>query len=52
MEDDIEDIYNQMEDDELTNENNMNNQPKNISDHESDWEEIEDEEEEEDSLDK
>jgi len=52
MEDDIEDIYNQMEDDELDNENNINNQPNEISDHESDWEEIEDEEEEEDSLDK
>lgn len=52
MEDDIEDIYNQIEDNELDNENNINNQAKEISDHESDWEEIEEEEEEEDSLDK
>jgi hypothetical protein len=52
IEDDIDDIYNQIDDYESDNENNENNQPKEISDHESDWEEIEDEEEEEDSLDK
>lgn len=52
IEDDIDDIYNQIDDYESDNENNDNNQPKEISDHESDWEEIEDEEEEEDSLDK
>jgi hypothetical protein len=52
IEDDIDDIYNQIDDYESDNQNNENNQPKEISDHESDWEEIEDEEEEEDSLDK
>ena len=52
IEDDIEDIYNQMEDYAPEQENNGINQPKEISDHESDWEEIEEEEEEEDSLDK
>lgn len=53
LEDDIEDIYDQMEDNVPKNETiTANKQTNEISDHESDWEEIEDEEEEEDSIDK
>lgn len=53
LEDDIEDIYNQIEDEVPNDEIKGNKQSKEISDHESDWEEIEDEEEEEeDSIDK
>jgi hypothetical protein len=47
MEDDIEDIYNQMDVYEPCKQEDKNIQPKEVSDHESDWEEIENEEEEE-----